>query len=298
LKRCTSARARRFRHKRRPAGQQNGTVQASISLGRVSVPKPTLFETPTAWIKPGLVKIEAAVVSILIAGSVSGAWNRVLISNKDLTDVPPPHSLPYFEASACAAIGPGDRTKHCAARTELRQIGSVGEFKLYDLDYYLPSDDRSEYFAAESVLLQPSPGLFHELLYRGLFQDLPKVSGFAVLPAQTAVAGNETILEVRVELGGMYHNFETDYFLFTPTGFKRIDPKPVFDAAEPQLAENTSTYFIISSFNFPKETWDVCVQRNDLKESRKMMGCLGTIRVQFKIRNGVFVVTGATLNPN
>jgi hypothetical protein len=88
------------------------------------------------------------------------------------------------------------------------------------------------------------------------------------------------------------------YFLYTSTGLKRIDPKPIFDAAEARLPENTHTYFIGSRFNFARETWEVCVQPSDTKESRKMMGCSGTIRVQFKIRNGAFVVLGAVLTPN
>ena len=108
--------------------------------------------------------------------------------------------------------------------------------------------------------------------------------------------GNNVV--ARTDLGGNYGNFEVEYFLFTLTGLKRIDPKPVFDAAEALLPEHTSTYFIISSFDFPKEIWDVCVQRNDTKESRKMMGCSGTIRVRFKISNAAFVVTGAILRPN
>src|SRR5580704_7797021 len=132
----------------------------------------------------------------MIAVSAFGAWERLLSGESgERSDTPPPHNLSYYKASACADVGAKDRTKKCPSRTELKQIGSAGKFTLFDLDSYFSSGvNPPERFGAESLLLQSSPGVYHELLFRGPFPDFPKGPAVAFFPAVMAASGTETIL--------------------------------------------------------------------------------------------------------
>lgn len=241
----------------------------------------------------------AFLLLLLVAAPVFGAWDRLLrIDGKTLTDVATSHSLTYFRASACGDLGSKDRTKRCRARTELHEIGVVGEFTLYGLDYYSLSEDRTEFFVAESILIEVSAAAFQELLFRGPFADLPKTTGFSVLPAVAAIFGGQTILEARTELGGNYHNFEIEHFLLTSAGFKIVDPAAIFAAAETKLPDNTRANAIRSSFDFASGTWNVCAVENNSNAPPKMSGCVGTIQVRFAIRNQQFVPLAVSYKPN
>jgi hypothetical protein len=148
------------------------------------------------------------------------------------------------------------------------------------------------------VLLQSSPGVFHEILFRGPFADLPKITGYAVGQAGMVASGNETILFTVTDPGGMYHDLDEDLFTLGESGLRRLDQKPVLDAAAMEVPPDAFISHPSSRFHFEKGIWEAGTEPKNSNVGPKVGCCPGLVTVRFKIEHGKFVVTGTSYKPN
>jgi hypothetical protein len=153
-------------------------------------------------------------------------------------DSPPAHRPSYFQVDPCARSDPKDRFLQCVTgtppptaeppqniRTELREVGDIGSFAVYDLVYFNGEDTgETKPVQLRSVLVKVGPDSFREV-------HVQEALG-AVLPTEIMQVGQQRLIEVKPEDGGMYHIVYEDYFILTSGGLQHLDFGPVIAAAE------------------------------------------------------------------
>jgi len=82
--------------------------------------------------------MRTATLTLFLAAGALANWERHVSMEKGAwTDFPSPHSLEYFTANSCVARAPNAREGTCfKARAELKGIGLIGKFGIYDLNYF------------------------------------------------------------------------------------------------------------------------------------------------------------------
>jgi hypothetical protein len=167
--------------------------------------------------------MRAGLLVVLFSVPALAQWDRYLTG---ATDNPSPHALAYFTSSACVSPGKYDRTGDCSSypvTTELKLIGHVGKFDVYDLVYSPQNPDQG---AAQSVLVsalvESARGVFHEIYFQLAMQV-----GAANTPTQLVHADGQNLLVEHYEDGGQHHTYEETYFSFSGDGTKLMHPERV-----------------------------------------------------------------------
>jgi hypothetical protein len=238
--------------------------------------------------------LRCAVCILLMTATTRADWKRYLNardgSEEVPNDSPPAHDLAYFRHHPCARSNPSDRILPCAdtpseiedrltTHTTVRLVGRIDAFTVYELLYFSSAHKSQPYL--RSVLVETSPNQLHEIH----LQEADG-SGMTLFPAEILKAGQQSIIRLKFDDGGMYHIFYEDYFVVSPAGAALLDFKPVFDAADRAAPHGMSTYQPMSRFDFAALIFHIQTEKDDPNVSRKMKCCEGRVEVPFTIQGG------------
>ena len=229
------------------------------------------------------------VVSLILLVQVTfGGWRRqIYMPQGTWSDAAPARALPYFRVSPCARSDQKDRVVQCALNvqveelsnttTKLRYVGSVGELRAYDLFYFANRKENEEPYM-RSVLVGTTLNLLHEVLVQ--------TNGplGAVFPTKILQVGEQSIIKVKSDDGGIYHFVHEDYFVVVDGVALLLDFGPAFQAADRSVPKGMQTWQPASEFNFKRMVYVIGTE--PFNSPPKISCCNGRIEVPFQIEPG------------
>jgi len=242
------------------------------------------------------------VIWLLVTASASAAtWQRHVLAPKgDFFDSPTPHALAYFTRDPflrddgddfCTSCTPEDKaTVHTRHRfqTEVRSVGKVQGFAIYDLFYRFDDHIDSGQSDWKSILVENPPGQYREIYH--LQPTLAEIG-----PSFLLKAGRGEILGTRDQIAGTGGFYYEDYFWFEPGGPVRIALDPIWKAV--QSIPLPSGFAIRKGYGLDMEslTFHMPVWR---ERDGNCCPTGGTIDVKFKLDGGRVVVTSKQFDPD
>lgn len=225
---------------------------------------------------------------VLTATSVSAQWKRYV--DEELKDSPPAHKLAYFLVDPCHE---SDRVLQCdpqpsaveserrsKTRTNLREVGKIGPFVVYDLEYFFSGEEPAP--AMRSVLVGTMPDRLHEIDVQG---NGPNGELF---PTEILDVHHrrQHVIKVKFDDGGNAHAVHEQYFVILEGAALLLDFTPVFDAASRIIPNGMMTYQPTSRFDFNSLVFHVQTEPVDVNIGRKGACCEGRVEVPFEIERG------------
>jgi hypothetical protein len=178
--------------------------------------------------------VRVALCVILLAAGASAQWKRYLQLAGGGTDTPPSHDLAYFHVDPCSRSDKQDRIVQCPTypsedelklrlqtRTNLRAVGMIGAFMVYDLEYFFANAPAGrEGPDVNSVLVETPEHRFHEI------QVTQRIGG-TIHPTEIVYAGSQPIIAPK------YHQRDDIevYFVIADAGSAMLDLAPLTEAA-------------------------------------------------------------------
>jgi hypothetical protein len=240
---------------------------------------------------------------VLLAAAAPAQWKRYAETYQGGgTDSPPTHSLQYFRVHPCSRSDKKDRFTYCEeppseaeiqrrvqTRTNLRVVGEIGEFTIYDLEYFLgvsePGPDM------KSVLVETPGHQFHEILVQeGSYPGI-------LFPTEIVKAGQQPVIKARYEDGGMDRTSIERYFVILEGVAMLLDFGPVGRAAEQAVPSGSRTYNPSQVFDFTSLTYSVGTELEGRNVIPRMACCDGRVDVPFRIEKGTVVAGKAEYTP-
>lgn len=247
--------------------------------------------------------IRVALCMVLFAAAVPAQWKRYSETfGGGGTDAPPAHDLQYFKVHPCSRSDKKDRIADCpshpseeelqwraSTRTEPRIAGKIGDFTVYDLEYFL--DGGAPGPQMRSVLVETSSRQFHEVL----FQESTTLG--TLFPTEILKAGQQLVIKVKYDDGGNYHFINERYFVMLDGVAVLLDFGPVIRAAEEALPSGFSTYQPATEFDFKTLMYSIATVGPGGIGS-KIDCCVGRVTVPFRIEKGLVVAGKAVFDPD
>jgi hypothetical protein len=238
-------------------------------------------------------------VCLLAATSASPAWQRHAVSGRgDAFDTPAPHSLAYFTQDPflrddgmdfCDDCTPqGKATVHARHKfkTELRRVGNLHGFAIYDLFYYFDDHIATGQIDWKSILVQSSTGAYREIYH---LQPINAV----ISPSFFARAGTDEILVTFDPIPGTGNHVYEDYFWFGPEGPLRIDTSPISDSLKSILPEGFGVWkgggLDMKSLRYRTPVWK--------EGDANCCPSGGMVEIAFRLEAGRLIVTGKHFDP-
>jgi hypothetical protein len=217
------------------------------------------------------------------------AWERrVALRGTDWIDTPTLHSLEFFKTNRCVDHAPMERRldQSCKPdRIDLKQVGIVGKWVIYDLTYY----DSTGEVDAESVLVQTGPQQVREILYR----DCEEGRGSTTKTAVLHISGT-TMAYSRYDRAEEYGVWSAEYFFsFRSRGDKVMRLEPLVRAGQKQLPDELAVFVPKSEVDFHDFTWTAGVYYANPQMPVRYPCCVGSVTVRLKIARGQFVPISA-----
>jgi hypothetical protein len=234
--------------------------------------------------------IRAALCMLLIAAAVPAQWKRYSESDEPgAVDSPPAHDLRYFRVDPCSRNDEKERFGYCEpdgetqrwarTRTNLRTVGKIGDFTIYDLEYFLDIGYPGPHL--RSVLVETPGHLFHEIYLQ------ESLSG-VIFPTEILKAGQQPVIKVKWDDNGNCHIVYEKYFVILGDVAALLSFGPAIRAAEKALPRGKRTYQPMSEFNLKSLVYSIGTERVDAI-GQKVACCDGHISVPFRIEEGLVV---------
>jgi len=242
----------------------------------------------------------------LIATTAFAGWQRQVDSAKGgFTDSPPPHPLAYFLVDPCqrpstdaivralectwdGAPPPSaaEQERRAQTQTDLREIGKIGQFTIYDL-WYSRSGSNSEP-DVRAVLAKTAADQYREI-------DVHIRRGDTFPGSEIITLGGEPLLVVKSHDGGNHDRIDEVLYIFGESGAEQVDFKAVRKAATELIPQNMSIR--TATDDFKAMTYVVETYRNDLNLPPVSVTQRARIIVTYRFADGRAVVTGAKFEP-
>jgi hypothetical protein len=242
-----------------------------------------------------IVLLLAAVLNL----RADAVWQRHVLTEKgERTDHAKPHTLAYFTRYPmlreetdpfCYLCTPEKRlseAKKYKVRTELRYIGTIHGFAIYDLFYRFNNPSDPDW---KTILVKSGPNEFREI-----YHCEPTQVDARAVRSSIVIVSREGVLSTRYWHGGNSGGHTDDYYWFDETGPHPLDLTPAIAAAQSALPKGYEIWasgdgrFLDSS---SKLRWWVQTKR----DSRCCDG--GEVEVHFKLDHGRVVVTRTRYDP-
>jgi len=240
--------------------------------------------------------LRVALCVIVIATTASAQWKRfVHMPHGEWSDAPPAHNLAYFRLDPCLRSDAKDRILQCGVErsktihTDLSFVGKIGPFTVYDLEYILNEGDAGS--RVRSVLIETGPDQLHEIHVRG---NIPLGTLF---PTEVLDAGQQSLLKVKFDDGGIYHIVYEDYYVISQDGALLLDFEPVLEAASKVLPPDMVTWQPTSRFDFVSSLFEIRTEKKDASVGLKAACCEGRVEVPFRIERGRVIAGEAKYFP-
>lgn len=248
--------------------------------------------------------IRAALCMVLFAAACPAQWKRYAYTPQGGMDSPPAHDLEYFKVHPCSRSDKKDRFTYCeeppskeelqrraGTRTNLRVAGKICDFIIYDLEYFWGDEYPGPHM--RSVLVETAGHEFHEIL----FQE-SSVSLSTLFPTEIVKAGEQHVIKVKYDDGGMYHAIDEHYFVMLDGVAVLLDFDPVIRAAEEVVPSGMTTYQPATHFDFASLIYSIGTEGPGPIVSAKTACCEGRVAVPFRIEKGLVVAGEAVFDPD
>ncbi len=163
--------------------------------------------------------IRVALCMVLFAAACPAQWKRYAETyERGGIDSPLAHDLQYFRVHPCSRSDKKDRFTYCEeppseAETptagsdphEPPIVGKIGDFTIYDLEYFLGFDYPGPHM--RSTLVETPGHQFHEIYMQ------ESLSGGTLFPTEILKAGQQPVIKLKYDDGGMYHIVIESYFV-------------------------------------------------------------------------------------
>jgi hypothetical protein len=247
--------------------------------------------------------IRAALCIILFAMACPAQWKRYADLVGGVNDSPPAHGLQYFKVDPCSRSDKEDRIADCeeppskaevqrraGTRTNLRVAGKIGDFTIYDLEYFRGLDYPGPHL--RSVLVETPSHQFHEILVQE--RTVPGT----LFPTKIVKAGQEPVIGAKCDDGGMYHSVDEHYFVMLDGVAVLLDFDTVIHAAEAILPRGVFTYQPMTIFDFTSLMYSIGTEGPGPIISAKMGCCSGRVTVPFRVEKGIVLAGKAVFDPD
>jgi len=234
---------------------------------------------------------------LLLAAPAAAEWPRLVIYEKGTrVDRPESHPLRAFTEYPWRTLS-GDICYPCSpenlawaraqkARTDLRSIGTVNGFPVYDLFYYWHEEPRP---GMKSILVQTGVDT-----YREIYHDEPNEGD--PLPSFLVSAGSDTLLCLK---DNVYRSdVEDDCFWFGKDGVVMLDFTPVWQAAQRTIPDGKRIWAhdVMARVTIPQLAIPVWLQ---VPQGLHPPCCgPGVVYVRFRLELGRIVVTQTDYDPD
>jgi len=247
--------------------------------------------------------IRAALCMVLFAAASPAQWKRYAETyERGGIDSPLAHDLQYFRVHPCSRSDKKDRFTYCEeppseaelqrraqTRTNLRVVGKIGDFTIYDLEYFLGFDYPGPHM--RSTLVETPGHQFHEIYIE------ESLSGGTLFPTEILKAGQQPVIKLKYDDGGMYHIVIESYFVILDGVPVLLSFGPVERAAEEAVPDGMRTYQPASGVNFTSLVYSIGTERLDANVGPKVACCDGQVTVPFRIEKGLVVAGKAEYSP-
>jgi hypothetical protein len=231
----------------------------------------------------------------LMATAALGEWKRYVHSEYEIVDSPSAHDLAYFRLDPCSRDDVNDRVIQCGSpeenaktHTEVNLVGRIGAYSVYDLQYFLARGGAK--VSMRSVLVETAPNQIHEIHVRESWDG-------TISLARILSAGQQSIIGVTFDDGGMYHIVYEDYYVISKGVAVLLDFKTAFDAASRVVPRGMDTYQPTSRFDFKALLFHIRTETMDRNVAANMACCEGRIEVPFTIKEGRVIAGKAKYFP-
>jgi len=236
---------------------------------------------------------------LLAASAEPSIWQRHVQSGKGSSfDTPGPHPLAYFIrdpflrddgydfCSDCTPAGKALVHTHHRFTTEVRKVGTLQGFAIYDVFYRFDDHISSGEIDWKSILVQVSPGQFREIYH--LQPTAAKIE-----PSFLMTAGSAEILATRDLIPGTGNNYYEDYFRFSPAGAARIDIESISRFLSSILPSGSGVWkgggLDMSSLSYHMPVWK--------EGDANCCPSGGTVDLKFRLDGARLIVTQQHFNP-
>lgn len=220
---------------------------------------------------------------------------RVNMNHGGRTDSPPARDLAYFRVDPCLRTDPADRLLQCSrnptegqlqhmrkTRTELRLIGKVGSFTIYDVEYYFHQSPFPEP-GVKSVLVEESPGRVHEIYVQ---ESFPMET---IFPTEIRRVGKEWVIRVTSQQVALDRSIGENCFVISRQGVAYLDLEPIlFEAARKAVPAGSRLFLRAREFDWRVPKFRVLT--TDRQGNAAQDCCTGRLELPFTIRNGQVVI--------
>jgi hypothetical protein len=242
-----------------------------------------------------IVLLLAAVLNL----RADAVWQRHVLTGKgERTDQAKPHPLEYFTRYPmlreetdpfCYRCAPEKRlseAKKYKVKTELRYIGTIHGFVIYDLFYRFnsPSDP---YW--KMILVKSGPNAFREIYHCEPWDIYARAVRSSIV-----IVSREAVLSAQYWDGGNKGGHTDDYYWFNETGPHPLDLTPVIAAAQSALPKG----YLLWAWTDGRALDSSAKLRWWVQKKPAWMCCDGgEVVVHFKLDHGHAIVTQTHYDP-
>jgi hypothetical protein len=236
-------------------------------------------------------RMRLAILWLLLVIPASAEWRRHVLTAKDgWFDAPQSHPLAYFVRDPflrddgndfCISCTPAEKaTLHLKikAKTDVKQIGVLNGFAVYDVLYYFGEDESP---AWKAVLVKVSPDQYREIFHVQRTQVDQYVG-----PSRLVNVGREQLLSTVAFAGGNKGMEYGDYFWLSKDGPVIVDTSTLVKAANAALPSGKRAYGQ-PHIDFPTLTARIWA----ISEDEYSCCSGGVVVVNFQLQQGRMVIS-------
>ena len=236
-----------------------------------------------------------AALMVSFAFAADAEWPRLVITPKQtIVDAPGAQPLRYFTkyprdesgdfCFRCNAAERLARARAEKARANVKVVGRIGRFKIYDIFYYF-GDEQTP--AWKSIVIGTSPTAYQEIYHDQPLEGQPN-------PSFLVHAGDLPLLCVADNFYKL--GVEEDCFWFDSGGVKRIDFAPILRAAQEAAPEGRTVW--IHRLKAKRTFENMTLSLGILTQEWKQCCDRGIVNVRFKLDHGRVIVINTAFDPN
>jgi hypothetical protein len=225
-------------------------------------------------------------------------WQRHVLTGKgERTGLAAPHTLEYFTrypmlreetdpfCYLCTREKRLSEAKTYKVKTELRYIGTIQGFAIYDLFYRFDNPSNPDW---KTILIKSGPNEYREIYHCEPWNTYTRTPRSSIVNV-----GRESVLSTIYSHGGNKGGHTDDYFWFDETGPHPLDLTPVIEAAQSAIPKGYVLWAWTDGAldSSAKLRWWV------QKKPAWMCCDDGEVEVHFKLDHGRAIVTRTRYDP-
>jgi hypothetical protein len=238
--------------------------------------------------------------------SASAQWRRVVLGGKGISDdISAVHPLTYFTSNpflrddgmdlciSCTAVGKAKSALRFDIRTELKPVGSLAGYQIFDVLYYISpkGEESSDQVKWKSIVVQVAPNRYREIFHLQNF-----FSSTSINASRIVVSGTERVLASVDSDGGNAGGCYEAYWWLDASGPHALDFSRLVAAVQRGVPEDTAFSLTCSSLDLTSQQVRSAVQ----KKNARCHACdyVGFVTATFQLKGAVLLPTTVEFKPD